>query len=56
MEQKKEKNISPTEKPEASWPELPFDETTNFSILGWVLDKLRRRKGSEKEVNFTLED
>ena len=56
MEEKKEENSGSVEHHDQNWPEVPFDATTNFSILGWVLDKLMRRKNSKKEVDLILEE
>lgn len=56
MDKEKENIASLEEKLPPPWQETPFDATTNFSILGWVLDKLGLRKRSEKAVDFTLEE
>ena len=56
MEEKKENNSDSVEQPGQNWPDIPFDATTNFSILGWFLDKLERRMSSKKEVDLILEE
>ena len=35
---------------------LSFDATTNFSLLGWFLDKLKKRPGMEENVDLKLEE
>ena len=35
--------------------EIPFDATTNFSILGWLWAKLNRAKSSKEHIDLTLE-
>ena len=36
--------------------ELPaFDTRTNFSILGWILDRFRKGTGNEQQVDLTLD-
>jgi len=59
MAQMEEKKNDRSEKVEASgskWWLLPFDATTNFSLLGWFLDKFKKRPGSKENVDLTLED
>lgn len=55
MDAKDENMAFPSGIPQPSRLELPFDETTNFSILGWLLEKLGRGKSS-KAVDFKLEE
>jgi hypothetical protein len=55
MDEKNENIASPAGIPQPPRPELPFDDTTNFSILGWLLEKLGHGKSS-KEVDFKLEE
>lgn len=38
------------------WWKLPFDATTNFSIFGWLLDRLKKTRRSTTLIDFTLED
>ncbi|TAN63501.1 hypothetical protein EPN18_02235 [bacterium] len=38
------------------WWKLPFDTTTNFSILGLFFGKLFDRGTSGKRVDLTLDD
>lgn len=54
MDEKNENNPKPSELPQPDWQDLPFDDTTNFSILGWLLDKFGRGKDPRKSVDFTL--
>ncbi len=56
MEEKKKNNSNNVEHPDQNWPDIPFDATTNFSILGWFLDKLIRRMSSKREVDLILEE
>jgi|GEM_PF-6004556 len=35
--------------------EIPFDATTNFSLLGWLWDKIEKAKTSKKRVDLNLE-
>lgn len=56
MEGKKENNSDCVEHSAQNWPDIPFDATTNFSILGWFLDKLKMRMGSKKKVDLILEE
>ena len=56
MEEKKKNNSDSIEHPDQNWPDIPFDATTNFSILGWFLDKLVRRMSSKKKVDLILEE
>jgi hypothetical protein len=56
VDEKNENKLLHSEKLPPPWQELPFDTTTNFSLLGWLMDKLSKRKSSKKEVDFTLEE
>jgi len=38
------------------WWQLPFDSTTNFSLFGWLLDKLKGRRNEKNNVDLTLEE
>lgn len=38
--------------PQPDWPDPPFDAATNFSLLGWILDKILPGRKSEKKVDF----
>ncbi len=38
------------------WWNLPFDATTNFSLLGFILGGLHWEGNEEKKVNFTLNE
>jgi hypothetical protein len=42
-----------TDKP--AWRDLPFDATTNFSIMGWILDRLGKGRRSAATVDLRLE-
>jgi|GEM_PF-6912624 len=39
-----------------NWRDLPFDAVTNFSLLGWILGKIRRDIKSEEKIDLTLEE
>ena len=56
MEEKKENNSDSVGHPHQNWPDIPFDATTNFSILGWFLDKLISRMSKKKKVDLILEE
>jgi hypothetical protein len=56
MSEPKEENSGSDGTAAPEWWKLPFDSTTNFSILGWLLDKLKGRRDEEKRVDMTLED
>jgi hypothetical protein len=56
MTEIKEKNPINGEIGRPKWWKLPFDSTTNFSILGWLLDKLKGRQNVKKNVDLSLED
>ena len=32
-----------------------FDSRTNFSILGWILDRFGKGDGNEQQVDLTLD-
>jgi len=51
--QNKKNEVEP---PYQKWWYPPFDATTNFSLLGWLLDKLTFKNTSEKKVDFKLEN
>lgn len=38
------------------WRDHRFDPTTNFSLLGWLLDRVTSANSSEKQVDFTLDE
>lgn len=38
------------------WRELPFDAATNFSLLGWLLDKFFKEKKSEEKIDLRLDE
>jgi hypothetical protein len=51
-----EKNTDRTQAPGQRWPGIAFDATTNFSMLGWIWEKLTRLKRSKKKINISLEE
>jgi hypothetical protein len=55
MEEKKNVKSEKVEASGSKWWRLPFDATTNFSLLGWLLDKLKKRPDSKENVDLTLE-
>jgi hypothetical protein len=56
MSERIDKRPSHGEITDRKWWKLPFDSTTNFSILGWLLDKLKGRQNGKKNVDLSLED
>jgi len=56
MDKKNSNNPKPSELPQPDRQDLPFDDTTNFSILGWLLEKWNKGKNSNQEVDFKLEE
>jgi hypothetical protein len=56
MKDGSEKISDRTEAPGKRWPDIAFDATTNFSMLGWFWEKLTRLKRSKKSIDFTLEE
>ena len=38
-----------------SGPEIPFDATTNFSLLGWIWSKINKTKRSKEIVDLKLD-
>ncbi len=38
------------------WWRLPFDDTTNFSLLGYILGGLHWEGNEEKKVDLTLNE
>jgi hypothetical protein len=44
------------EMPDQSGREVPFDATTNFSLLGWLWDKFNKAKSSKKLIDLSLEE
>lgn len=56
MEEKKEHISGSNETPDQSGREIPFDATTNFSLLGWLWGKLKKAKSSKKFIDLSLEE
>lgn len=56
MEEKNENSPDRMASSDRNLQKIPFDATTNFSLLGWLLDKLSKRRGFKKEIDFTLEE
>ena len=56
MDEKNENIASPAGTPQPPWRQLPFDDTTNFSILGWLLDRFAKGKTFKKAIDFKLEE
>ncbi len=56
MEEKKNVRSEKVEASGSKWWRLPFDATTNFSLLGWLLDKFKKRPDSKENVDLTLEE
>ena len=44
-------------KPSAqNWSALPFDAATNFSLLGWVMDKLIEGGKRQAKIDLRIDD
>jgi hypothetical protein len=56
MEAKENTRSDKTETVDPKWWRLPFDATTNFSLLGWLLYSIKKRPDSKENVDLTLED
>ena len=56
MNAKTEKNLESRGATPLKWWQLPFDSKTNFSLFGWLLDKLKGRQNEKNSVDLTLED
>jgi hypothetical protein len=56
MEEKKNDRSEKVESSDSKWRRLPFDATTNFSLLGWILDKFKKRPDTKESVDLTLEE
>ena len=49
-------NINDTKTGERAKENLPgFDARTNFSILGWILDRFKNGTGNEQQIDLTLD-
>ena len=56
MNEKTEENSENGSGTPPKWWQLPFDTTTNFSLIGWLLDKLKGRQNEENNVDLRLEE
>ncbi len=56
MNEKTEENPESSGGAQPKWWALSFDSTTNFSLLGWLLNKLKGRRNEKNNVDLTLED
>jgi hypothetical protein len=56
MDDKNENIPDKLEPSDRNLREIPFDATTNFSLLGWLLDKLSKRKSFKEKIDFTIEE
>ena len=56
MEKKNEHISGSNETPDQSGREIPFDATTNFSLLGWLWDKINKAKSSKELIDLNLEE
>ncbi len=56
MEEKNKYISAGNETPDQSGREIPFDATTNFSLLGWLWDKFNKAKSSKKLIDLSLEE
>jgi hypothetical protein len=55
MNKKIEKNPESGSGTSPKWWQLPFDSTTNFSLFGWLMDKLKGHRADKDRVDLTLE-
>lgn len=56
MEEKNEHISGTNETPDPSGPKIPFDATTNFSLLGWLWDQFDKAKSAKKIIDFSLKE
>ena len=56
MEEKENTGTDKTERTAQKWWQMPFDGKTNFSLLGWLLDKFNKKSESKENVDLTLEE
>ena len=56
MENQNEHVSGGNETTDQSGREIPFDATTNFSLLGWLWDKFNKAKSSKKLIDLSLEE
>jgi hypothetical protein len=56
MEAKNEQISAVNEPSDQSGRQIPFDATTNFSLLGWLWDKFNKARRSKKLVDLNLEE
>ena len=56
MENQNEHIPGSNETPDQTGREIPFDATTNFSLLGWLWDKFNRAKSTKKLIDLSLKE
>lgn len=56
MENQNEHKSGRNGAPDQSGRPIPFDATTNFSLLGWLWDKFDNAKSSKKRIDLSLEE
>ena len=54
MENGTDKNTAQNESDQYRRIDFPFDATTNFSIIGWLLDKIRKSERPAEHVDLSL--
>jgi hypothetical protein len=42
--------------PQEGWTGLPFDTTTNFSLLGLYLGRLKGKDNTRKKIDLVLDE
>jgi hypothetical protein len=55
MENQTEHKPDGEQTPDQAGREIPFDATTNFSLLGWLWDKFNKKRSSKKLIDLKLE-
>ena len=56
MANNQDHNLSEDNPSDLNWRELPFDAATNFSLLGWILDKFTKGKKAEENIDLRLDE
>ena len=54
-EQHKGHNIKAEKQPHENWQLPPFDPTTNFSLLGYIIDKFEKKDVLKSKVDLILD-
>lgn len=54
MENKQDHIRSEDNASNPNWRALPFDAATNFSLLGWIIDKFKKERKTEANIDLRL--